>query len=228
MYGLDRRSIINNLYKSTAINIDSGIPSSDSWHLTQGEEVTEYRPALAKKILQEEGFDFDKTLVLTRYSTDDISVKLLNKIAESWAAIGIKTQIVPVEENATSRLFVDADWYDVALKNLAAVDYTEWYYEYSSENQLWSVVRQNRTEFDSLIESINISKWSYERKLLYEEIQEMETDMVYKIPMAIVPQYVIYRKDHIEIPDIEFPNLWYYFDLKISQWKFTDSTETEQ
>ena len=42
--------------------------------------------------------------------------------------------------------------------------------------------------------------------------------LVYKIPLAIVPQYVIYNKEHMYIPEMTFPNLWYYYDLDIADW----------
>ena len=77
-------------------------------------------------ILEEEGFDFTKTLVLSRYNHDDLSVRLLDEIAADWNAIGINTDVQPIESNETNKLWTDTDWYDVGLKNLAAIDYSEW------------------------------------------------------------------------------------------------------
>ena len=173
---------------------------------------------MAEQLLKKANFDFSKTLVLTRYSMDELSERLLEEIAECWKALGIKVEIIPIESDSTNKLFVEADWYDIALKNLSAVDYTEWYFEYSSENQLWSEILHNRKEFDALINSINHSSYANELKRLYSEIQKMETRIVYKIPIAIVPQYVIYNKQHMYIPEMEFPNLWYYYDLDLADW----------
>ena len=104
------------------------------------------------------------------------------------------------------------------MKNLSAVDYSEWYFEYSSENELWAEILHERKEFDSLITSINRSSYANELTNLYFEIQKKENDLVYKIPLAIVPQYVIYNKQNLYIPEMEFPNLWYYFDLDLADW----------
>ena len=30
---------------------------------------------------------------------------------------------------------------------------------------------------------------------------------------------VIYNKNRLYIPEIEFANLWYYYDLELSQWE---------
>ena len=219
MYGLDRRSIINNIYKGPAINIDCGIPEYDSWYVEKSDDEVGYRLALAKEMLMEAGFDFEEPLILTRYNSDELSVKLLEEIAGCWEAIGIKTEIIPVETTDTDKLFVEADWYDVALKNLAAVEYDEWYYEYSSKNVLFSNIYQNRDRFDALLQSLDDASWAYEKNMLYREIQSMETSLVYKIPLAITPQYVIYRKEKLDIPLKEFPNMWYYYDLSLAQWK---------
>lgn len=216
---LDREGILEEVYNGSAVAINGGIPKSDSWYIKKTDEEVGYRPALAKQMLKNAGFDFTKTIVLTRYSKDELSVKLLEEIAVCWRKLGISVEIKPIESDSTNKLFVDADWYDIALKNLSAVDYTEWYFEYSSENQLWSKILNNRREFDSLINSINHSFYSNELKLLYSEIQRMENQLNYKIPIAIVPQYVIYNKKHIYIPEMEFPNLWFYFDLNMADWE---------
>ena len=220
MMAIDKERILQDIYGKSAVWIDGGIPGEDSWYMEK--EEGGYQPDKAKKMLEKAEFDFDKTLVLTRYSMDDISERLLEEIAECWREIGIKVELIPIESDSTNKLFVEADWYDVALKNLSAVDYTEWYFEYSSENQLWSEILKNRTEFDALINSINHSSYANELRMLYAEIQEMEAEMVYKIPIAIVPQYVIYNKQNLYIPEMEFPNLWYYYDLEMADWSMIE------
>ena len=195
MMGIDKERIIKEIYKGSALVIDSGIPEYDSWYIEKDMKEVGYNPELAKRMLVESDFEFDKTLVLTRYSMDELSERLLEEIAECWRALGIKVEIIPIESDSTNKLFVEADWYDVALKNLSAVDYTEWYFEYSSENQLWSEILHNRKEFDTLINTINHSSYANELRMLYSEIQKMENKLMYKIPIAIVPQYVSSMRD---------------------------------
>ena len=221
--GIDRAGIIQDIYKGTATLIDGGIPDTDSWYWEKEAEKVEYNPELAGQMLKAAGFDFSKPLVLTRYSQDDNSVRLLESIARNWEELGIQVQIEPVDVSETNKLWVDTDWYDVGLKNLSAVDYNDWYYEYSSENQLWSQILKNRTIFDVLIISLQNTKWSYERELLYKEIQSMEMEEVYKIPLAIIPKYVIYNRKDLYIPLKDFPNMDYYFDLDVSDWEMLEN-----
>ena len=218
---LDREQILKNVYGEAAVGIDGGIPATDSWYVDEKKETLKYNPVQAKQMLEAAGFDFGETIVLTRYHQDDMSVKLLEEIAKYWNAIGIKTKIEPIDATQTDKMWKDTDWYDIGLKNLSAVDYTEWYYEYSSQNQLWNVIL-NRTEFDSIIDDLNITAMAKEKNRLYAEIQKLESELVYKIPICILPQYVIYNKEHVQVPDMEFPNMWYYFDLDIADWKFND------
>lgn len=221
--GLDRKNINKRIYGSIALNIDSGIPMTDSWYSEDNLARTEYNPERAKELLLEAGFDFESTLVLTRYHEDALSVRLLETIAEYWRRLGIKIKIQPIDPNDTANLWGSTDWYDVGLKNLAAVDYSEWYFEYSSSNDLWSELLNNRTEFDASISAIAQARWSSERSQLYYEIQQLEREYVYKIPLAIIPQYIIYNKERVYIPDIQFPNMWFYYDLEISQWDLIES-----
>ena len=216
---IDRNKIAKEIYKGAATVIDGGIPRNDGWYVQGNSLEMSYDSEAAKEMLKEEGFDFSKTLVLTRYNHDEISVKLLQAIADDWAKIGVKTEIIEIGTNDTNKLWVDAQWYDVGLKNLSAVDYSEWYYEYSSENQMWSVVLNNRPVFNVLIKALDETKWAYERKMLYREIQQMEKEQVFKIPLLIIPQYVIYNSDNLYIPEMEFPNFYYYYDLNMSQWE---------
>ena len=218
---INRERLVEEIYNGSATVIDTGIDKNDGWYTELSNFDMEYSTEQAIKILKEEGFDFSKTLVLTRYNQDDISVRLLEAVADSWAKLGIKTKIIPIGSNETTKLWADTDWYDVGLKNLSAVDYSEWYYEYSSENQMWSVVLNNRPVFNVLIRALDSTKWAYERKMLYREIQEMEKDQVFKIPLMIVPQYIIYNSDHLYIPEMEFQNLSYYYDLNMSQWELS-------
>ena len=216
---LDKQEIANRIYRGSAMVIDGGIPESDGWYTQIEEPNLAYNPNRAKKILEEENFDFSKTLVLTRYNQDEISAKLLEYIAESWNELGIKTEIQPIGTNETNKLWVDTDWYDVGLKNLSAVDYSEWYYEYSSENQMWSKVLSDRYDFNVLTAALDDTKWAYEKKMIYQKIQQMEKEKVFKIPLMIVPQYIIYNSENLYIPNMEFPNFSYYFDLNMSQWE---------
>lgn len=215
---LDREAILKKIYGEAAIFIDGGIPETDSWYVNKDSELITYNPKRAREILENEHFDFNETMVLTRYHEDKLSVKLLEEVASYWNAVGVKTRIIPTNEKMTDKIWIDTDWYDVGLKNLSAIDYTEWYYEYSSENQLWEIIL-NRKEFDPVINKLNMTAMAKERNKLYGEIQEMETELVYKIPICILPQYVIYNKEHLDIPEMEFPNMWFYFDLDIADWK---------
>ena len=216
---LDRKKIVDTVYKGSATVIDGGIPMSDGWYAEITKPDLTYNPQKAKEILIEENFDFTKTMVLTRYNQDEISIKLLQAVADAWKEIGIKTEIIGIGSNETNKLWVDAQWYDIGLKNLSAVDYSEWYYEYSSENQMWSVVLNNRPVFNVLIKALDGTKWAYERRMLYNEIQQMEKEQVFKIPLIIVPQYIIYNSDNLYIPEMEFPNFSYYYDLNMSHWE---------
>ena len=216
---IDREGIVEKLYKGAGSVIDTGIPESDSWYNTEMKNNLSYNPQMAKQILKEEKFDFTRTLVLTRYNSDQVSIKLLEEVAAAWNAIGVKTEIIGIGSNETNKLWVDAEWYDVGLKNLSAVDYSEWYYEYSSDNQMGSVVLKNRPVFNVLITALDGTKWAYERAMLYKEIQEMEAEQVFKIPIAIVPQHIIYNSKNLSIPDITFPNFFYHYDLEMSQWE---------
>lgn len=222
MLAIDKERILEEIYGKSAVIIDGGIPEDDSWYIQKEEMDSGYRPTYAKHLLKEAKFDFSKTIILTRYSMDEISERLLEEIAECWRALGINVEIIPIESDSTNKLFVEADWYDIALKNLSAVDYTEWYFEYSSENQLWSEILHERKEFDSLIGSINHSAYANELSRFYSEIQKMENEVVYKIPIAIVPQYVIYNREKLYIPEMEFPNLWYYYDLDLADWSIIE------
>ena len=218
---LDRAEILRTIYGEAAVYIDGGIPANDSWYLDKEELGLGYQPEAARKILEEQGFDFSQSIVLTRYHHDDMSVKLLEEVVKYWNAIGVKATISPIDSSKTDLLWKDTDWYDIGLKNLSAVDYSEWYYEYSTDNQLWAEVL-HRSGFDSIIDSLSTTAMAKEKNRLYYDIQKMESMLVYKIPICMLPQYVIYNREHIQIPDIEFPNMWFYFDIDIEDWKFRE------
>lgn len=217
--GIDRKRIAEDIYKGVAVIIEGGIPETDSWYLEKEEEKVAYNPELAKKMLIQSEFDFSKPLVLAHYNQDELTIRLLKTIKECWEKLGIKVEIQSVDAQNMDTLWEKPDWYDIGLKYLTAADYSDWYYEYSSNNELWSEVYKNRTIFDVLILTLKETKWAYERTMLYHEIQSMEAEELYKIPLVLVPQYVIYNEQELYIPAMEFPNMEYYYDLKLSQWE---------
>ena len=83
-------------------------------------------------------------------------------------------------------------------------------------------LKEHRSGFDSIINALSNTSMAKQKNRLYYDIQKMESMLVYKIPICMLPQYVIYNKEHIEIPNIDFPNMWFYFDIDIEDWKFKE------
>ena len=96
--------------------------------------------------------------------------------------------------------------------------YSEWYGEYINENYA-KVLGDIDPEFGKLITSYNTTVDAAERQQSFDDLQMMEQEMIYKLPLFTVNQKLFVNTDKIELPSgIEFGNPWYNYDMQFESW----------
>ncbi|MFI3201546.1 MAG: ABC transporter substrate-binding protein, partial [Eubacteriales bacterium] len=77
-YAINRENIIEHIYENTTTIINSGIPDS---HYAVSRDSIEYDPEMAKQLLEEAGYDFERPLVLAYYYADNVSESFMYAVA---------------------------------------------------------------------------------------------------------------------------------------------------
>lgn len=211
---IDKQVLVDDIYFGIGNVIESTslLPNFP----TYAENGITYNPEKAMELLEEMNFDFDRTIKLFYYYTDDISKAFMEALANQLAVVGIKTEIIA--PNGIS-LFIFDD-YDICLKGLSTFDTLEWYSEYQSTNGMHINLIGGKSQFDDLIEDFSATIIEEEQLLILQELQELEFNTLYKLPLFTLKQVMYANTDKLLLPeDIEFGNAWYKYDIKFEEWE---------
>lgn len=210
---IDRASLLYDIYLDSGTLIETGVPS---YHASYSGEVIEYDPEEAIALLAETEYDFSRPLRLAYYYTDATSVAFIEAVAEYLEAVGFEVEIKYL---STSTELYDDREYDILLKGLSAFDVSEYYMEYNDDNANLSRLLGCDTIFDTLTDSLSTVTDAEEEDALLKELQELEQEYFYKIPLFTLSQVVYINDDRVEIPDnVTFGNTWYKYDVDYENW----------
>lgn len=217
MMAIDRKTIVDSFYKEIGAITNSGVqPASPSFD--KGQKSFDYNPELAKKMLQEAGFDFNQTLRLRYYYKDQTSINMMEAIGSMLNAVGVKTDVMMFQNDGTTELWSLRN-YELALKGLSAFSLSEWYGEYVNANYA-KVLGEIDPAYRKLISDYELTVDPAAREGVLKQIQAKEQETLYKLPLFTMNQVVFVNTDKIQLPEgMKFGNPWYYYNVRISEWK---------
>ena len=215
LHAIDREALATSLFPDLATVVNSGVLNSDPEY----NGVTyEYDPELARQLLEEANFDFSQPLRILYYYSDQVSIDFMDAVAYYLNQIGVQTEITQTS-TGTVDMFQTRD-YDIAYKGLSAFAVNEWYGEYQSTNNNFMNIFGGDTAFDELINQLNESSDPAVRSETLSALQEMEQEMLYKLPLYTIGHVLYINTDHVQIPDgVEFANPWYRSDIDFENWE---------
>ena len=98
LYAIDRRQILDQLLKGNG-EVSEGFLSSASPYFDESITPVTYDPEKAKTLLEDSGWDKNKTIKFCIDSGDSTFVNAASVIAAQWAAVGIKADIQTMDIN---------------------------------------------------------------------------------------------------------------------------------
>lgn len=215
LLAIDRENILQGLFLGLGVVTDTGLLATDSDYYAA--KTYKYDPDAAKALLEEAGFDFSQTIKLRYYAGDQASASMMEAIAYSWEAIGVKVDVAKFQGSSSEELFVIRD-YDFSLKALSAFAYEEYYGEYLSTNANFSKILGRADDFDALVAELSATDDAAERAELLKELQILEQELLYKMPIAVFGNYIYINTDKIDIGETVFGNPYYNYQLNFANW----------
>ncbi|MFI3211815.1 MAG: ABC transporter substrate-binding protein [Eubacteriales bacterium] len=210
---IDRESLLYDVYLDSGTLIESGVPSS---HSSYNGQVISYDPEKAISLIQESNYDLSRPLRLAYYYTDTTSKTFMEAVAEDLEAVGFNVELCFL--STSTELYEDRE-YDLLLKGLSAFDISEWYFEYTNENANLSRLLGGNTEFNSLVKELSTTIDADTEDTLLQELQTMELDAMYKLPLFTLSQVLYINEDRVNLPNnCTFGNTWYKYDVDFEYW----------
>ena len=210
------RATLATLYPNASV-LNSGVPNDNDAY--NGFEYT-FDADKAKADLEASGYDMGRTLKICYYNNDQTSVDLINTIVYYIEQTGLKVEAT-LSSDGTTDLFTTRD-YDIGFKGKGAFSINEWYTEYMSTDGLFSNIFGGDTDFDEPIAKLTTATSAEETKTALENLETLEQEKVYKIPLFTVGTYA-FVSDKVTLPEgVEFCNPLYMNDIDFTDWEMNE------
>lgn len=216
LMAIDRKSIVESLFMGLGTVTDTGIPSNSDDYAPV--ETYDYNPEAAKALLDEAGFDYSQTIKLRYYAGDQPSANMMEAIAFAWGDLGVNVDVAKFQGSSSEELFNIRD-YDFSLKAQSAFAVDEYYGEYVSTNTNFAKILGASTVFDELVGKLNMTEDATERKSILKDLQALEQEYLYKMPLAVFGQNIYINTAKVDIGDTVFGNPLYNYDDQFASWK---------
>ncbi len=207
---LDRRKLLHDVYMDfgNVVNGSGEINEYGPWHFNQER---------AKELIAESGYDLSRPLLFGYYYTDETSKTFMQIAKQQLEEVGF---IVELSHLPNAEILYNQRPYDFYLKGYGASNASEWYQEYSPANSFFTSLFGGKGEFNELVSSIAIETDSKKQKILLDELNTLEQELVYKFPLFTLSQSVYINTSRVKLPkNYKNGNYFYTFDYDFANWE---------
>lgn len=207
---LNREQLLNEIYWGTC-SYDYSSTVNDEYALF----LSEYNTEKARQLLDEAGYDFNRPLTIAHYHSDEQSLKFLDSVKTSLENVGFIINLYQVSGIVS---MYEQPAYDLLLKGYSSNHIYNWFSEYHSNTSFLTNIL-NINNFDLLYDNLLASSSSSEYNKTLQELQALDMNTIYKIPLYRKLDFVYINNERLSVPEnMVFGNLRYRSDLNLAQW----------
>ncbi|MFI3230163.1 MAG: ABC transporter substrate-binding protein [bacterium] len=219
IYALNREKMLSNVYLNNGAVTHSGLPDYNN---SSNDFKFDYDPEKATELLNNSSYNLNRVFRIAYTQDDDETILyLLSEVKSNLNAIGLEVELVYLDDsnnNLEESVYITRD-YDMLLKDLKAFNEYTWYSEYDESRIVYNNLINNATEFENLYTLLCESTSDQAEKEYFLELQRLEQQGLYKIPMFVLNQVVYTNNERLNLPqDLNFGNSWYRYDVNLKDW----------
>lgn len=214
-YGIDWNRLVPAIYGQQGKVINGGLASGMPHYLPS---ITKHKfdKAKATALLKEAKFDFSKTIRLRTYNQSQPAVMIImTAVAQQLTELGMKVEFLPWTGDATTELWTNRN-YELALKGLSAFNVGEWFAEYSNPATFEKLLGA-QPAYAALNSKLLQATTLRDTGKILTDLQKLEQQDLYKLPMHLLKQVVFVSKDISGTPT-KWGNPLYVYQNNIASW----------
>ncbi|WP_284639280.1 ABC transporter substrate-binding protein [Paenibacillus silviterrae] len=217
LHAIDRKALAEKLFKGQAELLETKIPTKLPEY---NKNVVTYAfdAEKAKKLLKDANFDFNQTIKLQYYYTDQQTVDLIDTIKFYWEQAGVKVETSLMKGNLLELIYTKRE-YDFLYAGLSAMALEEAYALFHTDSPLgMQVLGGAKDKWDPLIDELRRTTDAQKRKEAVGKLQEMESQFLWHMPLFSIKQYVLVNESRLKTAGI-FGNEWTNYNRKQQDWE---------
>lgn len=214
---IDRNHLIKEHTYNTATLINTGVMEDKDAVVTSIDSEYEYNPELSKELLLEAGYDFARPLTVLFYDNGGYDTDAyLYDIIDDLEDVGFTVELIYKGDLYSE----EDDSYDIGINGFTALSVYEWYSEYHSEHPMHKEVFGGEALFDDLLDELNQGIDVEEREPTFAKLQQLEFELLYKLPVFVMNYRVYVNESRLDIPtDTTLRPFNHKYDMNFENWK---------
>ena len=222
---IDRQALIDSLMPNQASVTNSKVPASFDYYNPDVYDLG-YDPDAAKKLLDDAGYDYDATIKLVCYYSDQGTANFMDAVRNYLNAVGIKAEWRLVTGDITAQLWgkgSEVD-YNLAYAGLSAMAVEEAYNIYESATLAGGVqsgiLPKGYTGMDDLIHELWTCVDATRRVEILKEMQKVESEeCLWYLPMFALRNVQVFNTARVNLPEeLVLSNEWSNYERYLEKW----------
>jgi peptide/nickel transport system substrate-binding protein len=222
IHAIDRQALLDSLMPNQATVINSKVPSSFDY-ANKDVYNLDYNPAKARQLLTEAGFDFNKTIRLAAYYSDQGTADLMDAVVHYLGEIGVKAEWHLLTGDLVAQIN-DVRDYNIIYAGLSAMAAEEAYNGFYSTTVATSAAANlfptNYTGIDKLLEDLWSTVDAAKRRQILLDIQRVETEeMLWHMPLFALRNIQVFNTARVNLPsELVLSNEWSNYERYFEKW----------
>ena len=219
IHAIDRQAILDSLMPGQGTVINSKVPSSFNYANNSVYNLN-YDPAKARQLLTEAGFNFNTTIRLATYYSDQGTADFLDAVVYYLNQAGIRAEWSQIP---SSQVWENPP-YHIMYAGLSAMAPEEAYNLFYSNTVATSatgnIFPANYTGMDRLLEELWVTVDANRRTQILRELQVVETEqMLWHMPLFALRNIQVFNTARLNLPpELVLSNEWSNYERYIEKW----------
>ena len=220
LHALDLESMLENFYGDMARQTNSKMSNMESPYHNPNNQTLKYDPDLAKRLLDEAGYDYNYDFVIGYYYNDQLSTDFVDTMVYYWEAVGIKAKAVLFTGDLANMFYFTRD-YDVLYAGLGFVLPEDTFGQFLDSSIMTQTLGSN-PKWQELYDNLSSADSQEARFRACFALQDFEQTMLVQLPLFNLDIVYYVNEARVSVPTQYFSELRVAYNRHMEEWVLFD------